>query len=293
MIYVYSENKKYDTDAKNLVSHLNLMAEKNKKDEHSFDGDNQLENDSDKNNEPYAFLLERSLSDKDEPMKDSLRLCYRKKGLSLECGNLSLTEDFENMISRVKEKMWMHELLAKAASFKNSKATNVKQSGAENSKEKLKAIDATCGLGEDSLILAAAGFEVLMFERNPVIAALLKDAIRRAKKNQILKEIVGKMKVVEGDSIELMPKLEEEFDVIYLDPMFPEKQKSALTKKKFQLLHMLESPAIDGDALLNSAMKVNAKKIIIKRPPSGPYLGNVKPSYSIEGKAVRFDCIQK
>ena len=38
------------------------------------------------------------------------------------------------------------------------------------------AIDATAGFGEDSLLLAAAGFTVDLYERDCVIAALLKDA---------------------------------------------------------------------------------------------------------------------
>ena len=38
-------------------------------------------------------------------------------------------------------------------------------------------------------------------------------------------------------------------------------------------------------------MKVKPGKIIIKRPPDGPYLAGIKPSYSVTRKAVRFDCI--
>ena len=43
-----------------------------------------------------------------------------------------------------------------------------------------RAVDATAGLGEDSLLLAAAGFEVTLCEADPVIAVLLEDALTRA-----------------------------------------------------------------------------------------------------------------
>ena len=83
----------------------------------------------------------------------------------------------------------------------------------------------------------------------------------------------------------------EKPDIILLDPMFPERQKSGLVKKKFQLLQKLESPAQDEKALLTAAMKVAPRKIIIKRPAKAPYLAGVKPSYSLQGSVIRIDCV--
>ncbi|MBQ5858703.1 MAG: class I SAM-dependent methyltransferase, partial [Peptococcaceae bacterium] len=42
--------------------------------------------------------------------------------------------------------------------------------------------------------------------------------------------------------------------------------------------------------LLLTAMALGPRKLIVKRPPKGPHLAGVKPDYSNEGKAVRFDC---
>ena len=80
-------------------------------------------------------------------------------------------------------------------------------------------------------------------------------------------------------------------DVILLDPMFPERTKSAAVRKKFQLLHHLEEPCADGELLLAAAIAANPRRIIIKRPMKGEYLGGVKPSFSLTGKAVRVDVI--
>jgi len=181
------------------------------------------------------------------------------------------------MISRLKSGKLQGELLVKTAKIKDEKGP-------------LTAVDATAGLGEDSLLLAAAGFQVTLYEQNPVIYELLCDAIQRASKNPELAEITARMNVRNGDSIEAMKHLEAAPDVILLDPMFPERQKSALVKKKLQMIQKLEEPCNDERNLLLTAMMAKPKKLIVKRPPKGPYLAEIKPDYSISGKAVRFDC---
>ena len=60
------------------------------------------------------------------------------------------------------------------------------------------------------------------------------------------------MTLIRGDSISALPQLTVCPDVIYLDPMFPERKKSGLIKKKFQLLQQLESPCCNEDDLLHS-----------------------------------------
>ena len=220
------------------------------------------------------------LSDPGEAGKEDLVLRFREEGLSLHCGALSMQGDFRSMLPRVKNGMWRHELLARAAKFKEPHENPV-------------AIDATAGMGEDSLILASAGYEVLMFEYDPVIAALLRDTLRRAEAIPELKDPVGRMKLLETDSITGMKDLTASPAVIYLDPMFPARQKSGLIKKKFQLLQKLERPCSDGELLLSAAKNLHPERIIIKRPAKGPYLSGEKPDYSIEGGAIRFDCITR
>ena len=73
--------------------------------------------------------------------------------------------------------------------------------------------------------------------------------------------------------------------------MFPARTKSALVKKKFQLLQQLERPCNDEEELLQAALAAKPRKVVIKRPAKGPYLGGVKPDYSLSGKSVRYDCL--
>ena len=206
---------------------------------------------------------------------DYLTVLFDSKGVSLSGFGLSYQGDFENMLHRVTNGRLQHEMLAKAV---------------KTDQENLKAIDATAGMGEDSLLLAACGYQVTLYEQNPVIAILLKVALRRAKKNTVLKDIVSRMQLVEGDSIEHLNKRLDPVDVIYLDPMFPGRQKSGLINKKLQLIQKLEPPCSEETALFDAAMAAQPSKIIVKRPLKSPYLDERVPSYSLKGKAIRYDC---
>ena len=211
------------------------------------------------------------------PDSDELCLCYGENGLSL-CGmGMSMTGDFTEQIPRLKKARLQGEMLVKAVKLKG--------------REKLKILDATAGMGEDSLLLAAYGHEVSLYEYDPVISALLEDTLKRSAEIQALSECVSRMTLHAENSIEAMKKLKEPPDVVLLDPMFPERSKSGLIKKKFQLLQKLESPCSDEKELMEAAVLAKPLKIVIKRPAKGPYLAGVKPDYSILGTAIRYDCI--
>ena len=136
-----------------------------------------------------------------------------------------------------------------------------------------------------------------MFERDKTIAALLEDGLSRAVNKRNISEIAKRMSLEHGDSLQYLDSLAQSSeaapDVIYLDPMFPARQKSAAVKKKFQLLHVLEKPCDEAeeDALVRAAFAAGPRKVVIKRPVKGGYLAGIKPSYSISGKAVRYDVL--
>ena len=214
----------------------------------------------------------------DAPAAGQLCLQLKTDGLYLERDGLSLRGDFAAMLPRLRPNALNGEMLVKAARLKGFEGTPT-------------AVDATAGLGEDALLLAAAGFSVTLFERNPVIAALLRDALVRAAEVPELREIVGRMTLREGDSIRGLRELETPPEVILLDPMFPARRKSGLIGKKLQLLQRLEAPCADEAELLDAAIAAGPRKVVVKRPLKGPNLADRKPAYSIRGKAVRYDCI--
>lgn len=198
-------------------------------------------------------------------------------GLALVGDGMVLRADLSRLLPRLRPDRLGRELLVRAARVRGVEAPT--------------AIDATAGLGEDSLLLAAAGFRVTMFERDPVIAALLRDALARAGSVPGLADACSRMTLVEGDSIAGLRRLEAAPDVVFLDPMFPERTKSAAVKKKFQLLHHLERPCDNEAEMLDAALAARPRKVVIKRPPKGPLLAGARPSYQVAGKAVRYDVI--
>ena len=210
-------------------------------------------------------------------MDGTAKLVSTPEGLSLSDGKNTVRGDFTRLLPRVRCGNLGRELPVRAVKIKGVPEPIV--------------VDATAGLGEDSFLLAAAGCRVLLFEYDPVIFALLSDALERAKRDPETAPIVSRMTLFPGDSIPALPTLTPHPDVVLLDPMFPERTKSALVKKKFQLLHQLERPCENERALFDAALAAHPKRIVIKRPAKGPYLAGVKPSYSLSGSAVRFDCV--
>ena len=206
---------------------------------------------------------------------EGLTVVFDAKGVHLTGFGMSYQGDFEEMLHRVTEGRLAHEMLVRAA--------KTGESG-------LRAIDATAGMGEDSFLLAAYGYEVTLYEQNPVVAALLKDALRRAKRNPLLREIAARMQLVQGNSMEFLRQGPANAELVYLDPMFPQRQKSGLIGKKLQLIQKLEAPCSEEAELFDAALAAQPKKIIVKRPLKAPCLAGRTPGYSLRGKAIRYDC---
>jgi len=151
--------------------------------------------------------------------------------------------------------------------------------------------DATAGLGRDAFVLASLGCTVVLFERSPIIHALLEDAIIRAEQDKDVAPIINKMRLVLGDAIATFNNTTKQDapDVIYLDPMFPPRKKSALVKKEMRLIKQVVGLDSDSAKLLAPAMALAKRRVVVKRPSDASFLANLKPSYSLKGKSNRYD----
>ena len=76
-------------------------------------------------------------------------------------------------------------------------------------------------------------------------------------------------------------------DVIYIDPMHPVRQKSALVKKDMQVLQWLLGSDEDAHELLKAALPCAKQRVVVKWPQK--VLPLQPPTMSIPGKTVRFD----
>ncbi|ANN95846.1 TPA: class I SAM-dependent methyltransferase [Legionella pneumophila] len=150
----------------------------------------------------------------------------------------------------------------------------------------IKIFDATAGWGKDAAILATFGADVLMLERHPVMAALLADALSRRNEADIQKMCLS---LIASDAISFLHSLQEKDypDIIYIDPMHPERNKSALVKKEMQVLQQLIGTDYDAMELIKLSLSHVKSRVVVKWPQKVKPL--LPPDASIDGKTVRFD----
>ena len=152
-------------------------------------------------------------------------------------------------------------------------------------------LDATAGLGRDAFILATLGCRVILVERSPLIAALLRDGLVRALADDNTRAAAERMELHGGDAVAIMECCAEHQrpDVIYLDPMYPHRSKSALVKKEMRVVRALVGEDVDAPQLLEAALRAARKRVVVKRPRPAPALPGIAPSHSLLGSTTRFD----
>ena len=150
-------------------------------------------------------------------------------------------------------------------------------------------IDATGGLGRDGFLLAAAGFQVRIFERNPVLAAMLADGLSRASNKTVTSEICSRIQFTPGNAIDFLNSGAPVAGIVYLDPMFPRTTSTAKVKKELQMIQHVTGEDQDIDELFAHALQTACERVVVKRPKKGPWLNDIRPAYSLEGKTIRFD----
>jgi 16S rRNA (guanine1516-N2)-methyltransferase len=150
-------------------------------------------------------------------------------------------------------------------------------------------LDMTAGLLQDSLILARCGYQVTALERNETLYNVAQSALTRFTEETGYQDTSARIKHLLTEATEWLP--DQPYDVVYLDPMFPERDKSAAVTKEAQLLQQHEHPATTSDEqrLLKKALDIASKRVIVKRPLHAPFLAEQKPSFSDKGKAIRYD----
>jgi len=156
-------------------------------------------------------------------------------------------------------------------------------------------LDATAGLGRDAFVLASLGCELTLLERQPIIAALLADGLARAADDPEVGAIVARMHLQPADAIATLRALAASAEpatrpqVIYLDPMFPQRDKSALVKKEMRLFKPLAGNDDDAPELLAAALALASHRVVVKRPRKAPAVAGPAPGHCLEGSSSRFD----
>ncbi|GGZ85760.1 ribosomal RNA small subunit methyltransferase J [Ignatzschineria indica] len=250
-------------------------------------------------NLPAKILAQLEESDREENrfIWDGKTFFWR----DLAAGDLKIDFFSKKMRYRMQHLNKAQEPLLRALGWKSNERKNV--------------LDLTAGLGRDSALLFFAGFNVTMFERNPVLQILLKVALEAVP----MAEFPQQWRLKEQDAIEYLThyglyradeaqdsvgeslgQIEEDqsegdqseggpIELIYLDPMYPERKKSALVKKELRIIRELVGDDPDSEALLDAALESGAERIVVKRPKGAPFVGEKRPNHSVESPNTRFD----
>ena len=155
-------------------------------------------------------------------------------------------------------------------------------------------LDTTAGLAGDAFVLATLGCSLTLIERSPIIFTLIESAVERASLNEIFTPILDQgFKLINEDAIDYIADRladgSEPPDVIYIDPMYPDRKKSALVKKDMQILQRLHETDDKTSELLETAMQFARKRVVVKRPLRAETLNSRVPSTCIKSKKTRYD----
>jgi len=205
-------------------------------------------------------------------------LYYDEKGLSLH-SNLdqalgAVRVNFDNTaLNRRSKDALSHQNLIKAVGLKQN----------------LSVLDAMTGLGSDAFLLARAGCRVTMLERNEIVFSLLRDGLFRGGRGlPETRAAVAEMMLLKGDFLEKNDELGN-FDVLYIDPMFPIKRNTARSKKPMYLLQQLLGETQEEKDLLSLALSKARDRVVVKRAKRSPNYNNRKPDINFKGASSRYD----
>jgi len=225
--------------------------------------------------------------------KDEIPVSYTFPYLCVDRNGLSLVSPTEDKAAPTRVDFLDARLAYRLETSRRSDGLP-KAVGLDKSPDSLSVLDCTAGMGVDAYILAAMGCDVVMLEKNPLMAALLRDGLNRATpgRNSQLKATMQRLSFIHIDAHQYLDNPASIPDVIYLDPMFPVRQKSARVKKDMALMQQFLEPNQDVDVLMTRALAVADRRVVLKRPGKPDRKASLpngrKPDFQVPGKACHF-----
>ena len=121
------------------------------------------------------------------------------------------------------------------------------------------------------------------------IFLLLTDALSRAKHS----EESGKFSDIQFHYMqgeELLEKYSEDrmYTSVYIDPMYPERKKTALPRKEMQIFRDLVGGDADAESLLERSLDLGYRRVVVKRPLRSDPLKK-EPQHQFVGNTDLFD----
>ena len=184
--------------------------------------------------------------------------------------DLAMEIDFVKQIKSLRAKKLAGENLLKAIGKKN---------------KNLKIYDLTAGLGRDSLLMALAGYDVVMVEKNKLIFQMLNHAYEKLAREDNL--LAKKISLINEDNYKFVKNMSVNKDILfYLDPMFAARVKTAKVKKEMQIMQQICEKTDNLEGLINLCL--TKAPLVLKRPKFASDVINIEPHHIIFGNKINF-----
>ncbi len=177
---------------------------------------------------------------------------------------------------RIQHAVGRNELIAKAVGIKKDYRPTI--------------IDATAGLARDGFLLASLGCKLILLERSKILFALVEDGLNRFFLENPQLTAKFSLEFINIDALDFLINAKNKVNIIYLDPMFPHRIKTAKIKKEAQLLQDIIGEDKDIEKLFTVALAKASKRVVVKRPLYAEnIITQLKPDVVYSGKSIRFD----
>lgn len=205
---------------------------------------------------------------------DGYYLCYNEGQLQLkdarQPSTFGIYIDIDGEVARLKKQRinYKKDLLCRAMGYK----------GQEN----YVIFDGTLGFGKDALHMVTVGCKIVACERQPVVFALMEDALKRSQDHSAAFAIHW------GESKQFLEKTNDNIDCIYLDPMFEDTRKKSSPKKQMAFLREVSPNDLKTESVMELWPELAIKRMVVKRAIKSDYLF-AKPNLTFAGNLVRYD----
>ncbi len=162
-------------------------------------------------------------------------------------------------------------------------------------------LDATSGLGRDAWTIASFGCSVIMMERCIWLQWMQREALTEALAHPATQSCARRITLVQANAISWLEQgyASDVINAIYLDPMYPARNKSAAVKKDMQALQQLIGKDHDSNELLSVALRSaensGINRVVVKRPRGADPIENelgIKVHHQHESRNTRYDVYQ-
>jgi len=206
-----------------------------------------------------------------------LRLDAEAQGVRIELTDLQL--------------YFVHSFISGPIAKRASQSTQLLLKACNNKQRSLRSIlDLTAGWGVDALILARHGQQVTMLEQHQLLHAIIAHSLEQLALTPTGAEIAQRLTLEHTNARHYLQSLGsgEEFDCIYLDPMFAAHKSGAKPAKEMQILQALTENQ-DIESCFELALSKARKRVVVKRAAKASPLAETKPDLVQRAKTIRFD----